>query len=415
MADRPGSDTAQVKALLQASVTDLARELAPDGCLKGKYWMARNPTRDDRRQGSFWIAIRGVPGSWRDEATGEKGDIIQLIQYVRGCEFGAAMKFARAWLGLSDMHPEQIAQASQAARERRQAAEADEEAEEEKRRRWAKAHWLNAWESLLGTVAETYLRGRGIDLRKLPRQPGALRFVPNEKHAESGEAWPCIVSAMSGPKGAIHAIHRTFLARDGSDKAPVDPARKAWPRCSGAAIHLWRGKSDKPAAGAPAKSDTLVLCEGVEDGLTIALALPEARVWCAYSLTNLANIVIPACAERVIVACDNDWGKPGAEKQLAKALAQLQAQGVPVAEARSPRGKDFNDCLTGKGAAVASQPTRPRQSALHPDRLQPRERLADYLRRHGYDVYPDVSPEAVRNLAFQQDLHIKQKLEAAAC
>jgi hypothetical protein len=417
MADRPGSDTAQVKALLQSSVIDLARELAPGGCLKGKYWMARNPTRDDKHQGSFWIAVRGVPGSWRDEATGEKGDIIQLIQYVRRCEFGAAMRFARAWLGLSDMQPEQIAQASQAARERRKAADAEEEAQEAERRRWAKAHWLNAWESLLGTVAETYLRGRGIDLRKLPRQPGALRFVPNEKHRDSGQTFPCICSAMSGPKGAVHAIHRTFLARDGSDKAPVpkEEQRKVWPRCAGAAIHLWRGKSDKPAAGAPENSDTLVLCEGVEDGLSIALAVPEARIWCAYSLSNLGNIVIPKCASRVIVSCDNDWGKPQAEKQLASSLEKLAAQGVPLFEVRSPIGKDFNDCLTGKGAAVDSPPLPRPATGLHPDRLQPRERPADYLRRHGYEVYPDVSPEALRNLAFQQDLHIKHKLEAAAC
>ncbi len=87
------------------------------------------------------------------------------------------------------------------------------------------------------------------------------------------------------------------------------------------------------------------LCEGVEDGLSIALAVPEFRIWCSYSLSNLGNIAVPKCAGKVIVACDNDWGKPGAEAQLARALEALKAQGVPVFEARSPLGKDFNDCL----------------------------------------------------------------------
>ncbi len=340
-------DLAQVKALLQDRVFDLARDLAPDGCRKGKYWIARNPTRDDAHAGSFWVALSGVPGSWRDEATGDKGDVIQLIRYIRRGDFGDTMRFARGWLGIADLPPEKLAQASQDARERRKVAEATEEEEEAKRRRWAHAHWLQAWESLQGTVADTYLLRRNIDLRRLPRQPGALRFIPNEKHAESGKMFPCIVAAMSGPKGPFQAIQRTFIAPDGSDKADADPQRKAWPRCAGAAIHLWRGKSDKSAAKAPKASDTLVLCEGVEDGLSIALAEPDCRIWAAYSLSNLGNIVIPKCAARVIVACDNDWGKPAAQKQLAAALEKLAAQGVPLFEGRSPVGKDFNDCLRG--------------------------------------------------------------------
>jgi hypothetical protein len=347
MADRRASDLPQIKALLQDRAEMLVKDLLPAGCRKGKYWMAANPTRNDRHAGSFWVALSGVPGSWRDEATGEKGDIIQLIRYLRGGDFKDAMQFARGWLGIGDMPPEQVAQVTQAARERRKEAEAREEEEEAKRRRAAHAHWLNCWESLLGTKADAYLLGRAIDLRKLPRQPGALRFAPNEEHRESGERWPCIVAAMSGPGGAVHAIHRTFIARDGSGKAPIDPQRKMWPRMAGAAIHLWRGKSDRPASGAPKASDVLALVEGVEDGLTAALACPEMRVWCAGSLGNLQNIRIPACASRVVVCADNDWGKPQAQALLEKGLAALHAQGVPVGVCFSPIGKDLNDALRG--------------------------------------------------------------------
>ena len=313
MADRR-NDLAQIKTILQDRILDLARELAPDGKRSGKYWIALNPARNDHKRGSFWIALSGVPGSWRDEATGDKGDVIQLIQYVRGGDFGDALRFARGWLGLSELPPEQVAQISQEARDRRKEADTREEEDEAKRRKAAQAHWLNCWEKLAGTVAEKYLRSRGIDLSRLPRQPGALRFCPNDKHYETGESFPAIVAAMSAPGVALMAIHRTFLARDGSGKAPVEPPRKVWPRYRGSAIHLWRGKSDKPAAAAPEKSDTLILCEGVEDGLSLALAVPDARVWCASSLGNLGNIVIPKCAGRVIVACDNDWGKPQRRK-----------------------------------------------------------------------------------------------------
>ena len=345
MADRRGNDAGQIKALLQDRIEQLVLQLLPEGKRSGKYWIAANPTRNDRHAGSFWVALRGVPGSWRDEATGEKGDVLQLICYLRGAGFGDALRFARGWLGLDDMPPERVAQMSQEARDRRKEAEAREEAEEAKRRAAAKAHWLNCWESLEGTVAERYLRGRNLDLGRLLRRCSALRFAPNEEHHESGARWPCIVAAMSGPGGSIHAIHRTFLARDGSGKAPIDPHRKIWPRFAGAAIHLWRGKSGKPASAAPARSDLLLLVEGVEDGLTAALAYPEARVWCAGSLGNLGNLVIPQCAERVVVCADNDWGKPQAQALLEKGLQALYAQGVPVGVCFSNVGKDLNDAL----------------------------------------------------------------------
>jgi hypothetical protein len=183
---------------------------------------------------------------------------------------------------------------------------------------------------------------------------------------------------------------------------------------------LWRGKSDKPAPLAPEKSDTLAIGEGIEDGLTAALAVPEMRIWCAYSLGNLGNIIFPKCVERWIVLCDNDWGKPQAEKQLANSLEKLKAQGLPGFEARSPVGKDFNDLLRSRQAHHTSRhahPARrsPPRPSIHPERLQPREGAADYLRRHGYHVHADVSPEALKNLAFQQDLLVKQRLEEAAC
>jgi putative DNA primase/helicase len=43
-----------------------------------------NPTRDDRRFGSFRISTRS--GSWSDFATGDTGcDVISLVAYVCGC------------------------------------------------------------------------------------------------------------------------------------------------------------------------------------------------------------------------------------------------------------------------------------------------------------------------------------------
>lgn len=345
------SDIPELKALLQARIGDLVRELTPDGKLTHGYWMARNPTRADAHAGSFWVIVARPgksPGAWRDEATGDKGDIIDLIAYCCGGDRGAALKWARGWLNFEAMPPAERRQAREHQVQARVAREQQAAELLATNRRRAKACYIEAKQGkLIGSVVDRYLRGRGIDLRELARLPGALGCVARMRHTESNSFWPVMVAAMTGPDGTVWAVHRTFLAADGSGKAPVVPARKIWPSFAGAVIKIARGETGMPDAEAARHGliDTLVICEGVEDGLSIALARPDLRVWAAGSLGNLAHVLLPSCCERVIVAADNDWGKPQALAQLDRALAALHAQHVPVRVARSPIGKDFNDAI----------------------------------------------------------------------
>jgi hypothetical protein len=356
MTERRG-DRDEVKALLKLRIAELCKHLLPDGYRSGRYWMARNPTRHDRHAGSFWVVLSGTAaGAWKDSAGGDrdKGDVIGLIAYIHRTEFKEALGWARGWLGLADMPAalkrQQLLQA-QARRETEEKRDAQKLLDE---RRKAKGVWLYCkHKTLLGTVAETYLTGRHIPLRVLPRQPGALRFSPEQWHPESRKAWPAIVAAMTGAGGDIVAIHRTFLALDGSGKAPIDPQRKIWPRFkgTGAAIHLWRGETGISHIDAHKQGlwDTLVITEGFEDGLSVAVACPEYRVWCAGTLGNIAELTLPECAGEVIVCADNDWGKPEAAQALERALTALARQGRPgqriVKTARSLVGKDVNDAL----------------------------------------------------------------------
>jgi putative DNA primase/helicase len=86
-----------------------------------------------------------------------------------------------------------------------------------KRSEIALAIWKSA-KPAQGTPVETYLASRGIDLP--PR--AALGFHAGLKHP-SGDIWPAMVALVtSGADRTPLAIHRTFLARDGRGKAPVD-------------------------------------------------------------------------------------------------------------------------------------------------------------------------------------------------
>jgi hypothetical protein len=61
----------------------LAARWLPSGKRCGVEWVALNPTRPDRRPGSFKVNLR--TGLWADFATGQRGgDIISLAAYLSG-------------------------------------------------------------------------------------------------------------------------------------------------------------------------------------------------------------------------------------------------------------------------------------------------------------------------------------------
>lgn len=345
-------DAPQIKALLLANIEALARHLCPEGRRAGAYWQFRSAAHETKIGGA-WVKLTGAPGAWRDEVTGDKGDVFGLIARRAGVTgFAACLDWARGWLGLAGMSAAERAEKFKAAEQRARVAEAGRGEDEAKARRWAKAIYLEARRRpFFGSPADSYLKTRGIDVRRLGRMPGCLGWLPEGRHRESGRVLPVMVAGFTAHTGEIVSVHRTFLEPDGRCKGDVDPVRKMWPAMGGAAMYLWRGGSAlsvREAAEAGLR-EPLVLTEGVEDGLSVALAMPEWRVWAAGSLANLAAIALPACCDEVIVAADNDWGKPQAARALDKALRHLAGQGVKVSVARSPIGKDFNDVLQAEG------------------------------------------------------------------
>ena len=143
------------------------------------------------------------------------------------------------------------------------------------------------------TLVQTYLAARGIELPL----PDALRFHAGLKHP-SGDIWPAMVALVTnGVDATPLAIHRTFLARDGSSKAPVDPQKMMLGPCRGGVVRLGdlRGAGAADAADAdpsgrpPAKSSTgsvLMVGEGIETCLA-AMQATGHPAWAALSTTGL--------------------------------------------------------------------------------------------------------------------------------
>jgi hypothetical protein len=64
----------------------------PDGRLRGREFIARNPTRDDRRAGSF--TINTATGRWADfaDTAAKGGDVVSLYAYLRNIGQGDAAR-----------------------------------------------------------------------------------------------------------------------------------------------------------------------------------------------------------------------------------------------------------------------------------------------------------------------------------
>ncbi len=195
-----------------------------------------------------------------------------------------------------------------------------------RRENQAKALWHDpSTASIYDTLAETYLRGRGITCTL----PDSLRFQPNGWHA-TGHHFPMMLARVDGAAG--FAVHRTYLHADGVGKAAVTPAKAMLGPCAGGAVAL----SD---AQGP-----LVVCEGIETGLSLlsGLLARPATVWAALSTSGIRGLHLPPVPGRLTIAADGD--QPGREAAFALA-SRATALGWRVSLLPAPNGHDWNDVL----------------------------------------------------------------------
>ncbi len=89
-------DFAKINRAALADLPSVLRCWLPDAKMIGEELVAKNPTRADRRAGSFKINCRS--GRWADFAIGAAGgDPVSLVAYLEGCgQVEAARRLAEA-------------------------------------------------------------------------------------------------------------------------------------------------------------------------------------------------------------------------------------------------------------------------------------------------------------------------------
>lgn len=358
----PRHDIRDIALRLNARIEEVAARLNLTG---GAGYRANNilyplnPTRSDRRPGSFVIHLSGARrGWWRDYGDGEAGgDALELVAYIKfGGDKSKAMLWALDLLGLAKLTaPQQEAERAKLSQEREKA---DKIAlrDRERMRASARALWLRGMAAGELGYTDLYLKARGIDmlarLGALPRCARDARitlpkgWAPQaglEGSVLDGEGRArAILLAVNDARGHC-ATHRIYVYRrpDGAlVKLPLvsDDARAGckskfvYGSYPGGSIRVHRGASGKRLAEASA-DEICIITEGFENACGVACdgagSDDDHRVLAAVSLGNLGQVELPDSIRHILLIGEND-AHAEARASFERACAQHHAKGRQV-------------------------------------------------------------------------------------
>jgi hypothetical protein len=275
---------------------------------------------------SLYVHLSGERvGKWSDAATGEHGNLLDLIMLNRNlASLSEALEEARYFLDLPRAPP--------AVRLRSHASRGPSEA--------AKRLFASA-QPIAGTIAEAYLRHRGICAMQ---DLGALRFHPNcfyRTHATAApEPRPALLAAVTDLNGRITGVERTWLAPSGSGKAAIPVPRRVLGALLGHGVRF--GTAGK----------VFLVGEGVETVLSLKSVMPTMPAVAALSATRLVALILPVGLRRLYIACDLD---PAGWRALDRLRTRSHVEGFRLLPLLPTQG-DFNDdlCAFGPSSLGAS-------------------------------------------------------------
>jgi hypothetical protein len=314
-------NAAELAHRLAREAEAVCRHYLSNGRRVGNYWQVGDVRNTSGR--SMFVRLKsrdanGRPaGKWTDAATGEHGDLLDVIRESCGLvDFHDVTEEARRFLSLPRSEP--------GSDYRPRSSAAPTGSPESSRRLFGMSR------SIAATLVETYLRGRGITYL---HGIDSLRFHPRCYYRPDADAptevWPAMIAAVTDLRGHITGAHRTWLDPSGRDKAPVDTPRRAMGHLLGHAVRF-----------GPA-SDVMAAGEGIETMLSLRCVMPSMAMVAALSAAHLAAILFPATLRRLYIVRDDDRAGDGA---VAGLFDRAQSVGIE-AMVLSPQCGDFNEDL----------------------------------------------------------------------
>lgn len=306
----------------------VCRVFLPNGRRAGRYWQVGNIRGDAGRSLCVNLdrSFGKRQGRWVDYATGEYGDLLDVIAASTDTsDFRAVLILAQRFLGHADPSIKTTQNSTTPPEHRNHGT-----------REKAGASLFMSGKPLGGTLAHVYLHNRHID-----RFGAALRFHPDAfVKDDNGDARPrpALLAAITDDAGRTTGCARTWLDPDTAAVASMIAPKRILGRLRGNAVrfpeHLF--------------SCEQIVGEGLESVLSVGTALPDADIAACLTATNLAVYQPPSRVRRLWVAHDND-------KAGDRALATLKARAETAhfrVFALPPLRNDHNDDLRAFGKDI---------------------------------------------------------------
>jgi hypothetical protein len=325
---------------VRQDASDLAHRLARDAEAVCRYYLSNG-----RREGRYWLVgdarntpgrsmfvrlkptAKGPAGKWTDAATGEHGDLLDVIRESRGLQdFSDVAGEARRFLSMPRPEPEPAPKSVPPTSQAGSPVAA--------RRLFAMS------QALAHTPVEMYLRNRGVTAL---HETDALRFHPRcyyRPHQNAPtETWLAMIGAVTDLAGHLTGAHRTWLDPYGFDavrlgKAPIDTPRRAMGGLLGNGVRFG------------AAIDVMSAGEGIETMLSLRTIMPTMPSVAALSANHLAALLLQGTLRRLYIARDND---PAGDQAVVTLTERANAVGIE-ALTLSPIQGDFNEDLRHFGA-----------------------------------------------------------------
>ncbi|MHC5307772.1 DUF7146 domain-containing protein [Bartonella sp. LJL80] len=302
---------------------EFCRQYLSNGKKNGNYWIVGDINNSPGQ--SMYVRLHathnGAAGKWNDSATGEHGDLLDIIRESLGLvDMGDILREARDFLSLpayNSQNPHIVPNTLAKEPTKRQSVE----------KLWSLSIPIR------DTLAETYLQKRGI---YLDNEPHYLRFHPKCYFKTANGTFhhlPAMIGALTDNCRQITGLHRTFLNSINAKKASISDPRKAMGDLVGSSIRF--GTVNR----------IQLVGEGIETVLSLHVLLPQFTAHAACSSSHLPSIPLDPSLRRLYIAHDNDAAGDEATRRLIDRASEAGIETVVLL----PKNNDFNDDLQAHG------------------------------------------------------------------
>ena len=319
---------AEISADLGARAESFCRAYFAEGHRQGDYWQVGDTSGAAGR--SLVIRLHAgdgrKAGGWTDYATGEFGDLIDLLHAKLGSRsLHETLHEAQQFLGNAPLSAQRISK-----RTSKDAGTANTKRIASARRLFA------AGKPILGTAAAAYLHSRGIT-----RFGPALRYHPRvyfrgvNTGPDQPSYAPALLAKVTNNLGNITGCARTYLDPITGGIADLSNPKRILGQLYGNAARFWSRSN----------LDELIVGEGLENTLSVGTALPEFNLASCLTATHLGLFIPPPGIKRIWIARDNDVAGEHAAQTLS---AKLDLVGIEC-QCLVPKLSDFNEDLLAFG------------------------------------------------------------------